>query len=78
MNEKTAGFLSSFLIHIFFILLMFLLVYQPKTDFFRIEIIEFGYNADANNESFISPPAVSPVSSGIPDRGSFSNIIPDI
>jgi len=77
MNEKVVGFLSSLGFHALMILVMFLLVYTTEPNFLKIEIIEFGYRTSANNENFISPEASSPASSGIPDRGSDSNLIPD-
>jgi len=77
MNEKAVGFLSSFGLHALMVVILLLLVYTTETNFMKIEIIEFGYRTSANNESFISPEASSPSSSGIPDRGSQSNIIPD-
>ncbi len=77
MNEKLAGYLGSFLLHTFIVIALFMLVYTPAVDFLKIEIVEFGYNAVPNNDSFISPAASNPVSSGIPDKGSRSNIIPD-
>lgn len=77
MNEKLAGFLGSFLLHALLLTVLFLLVYSPAVDFIKIEIVEFGYNADPNNESYISPATSNPASSGLPDKGSKSNIIPD-
>jgi outer membrane biosynthesis protein TonB len=77
MNEKLAGYLGSFLLHVLLLAALFLMVYTPVIDFIKIEIVEFGYNAEPNNESFISPATSNPASSGIPDKGSKSNLIPD-
>jgi TonB-like protein len=77
MNEKLTGFLGSFMLHSLLIAVLFLMIYTPSIDFLKIEIVEFGYNAIANNENFISPEASSPASSGIPDKGSQSNLIPE-
>ena len=77
MNEKLAGFLGSFLLHSLLVIALFMLVYTPTLDFLKIEIVEFGYNADPNNENYISPATSNPASAGIPDKGSQSNLIPD-
>jgi len=76
MSEKAIGYLSSFILHTAFVLLMFLLVYAPQTDFFKIEIVEFGYRTSSNNENIISPESSSQSSTGTPDKGSYSNLIP--
>ncbi|KQC05637.1 MAG: hypothetical protein APR54_08095 [Candidatus Cloacimonas sp. SDB] len=77
MNEKLVGYLSSFLLHSLLAVILIMLVYSPRVDFFKIEIVEFGYRASANNENYFSPEASSPESAGFPDIGSDTNLIPD-
>ncbi|MBN1948766.1 MAG: TonB family protein [Candidatus Cloacimonetes bacterium] len=77
MSEKTYSLFISSVLHLVLVLLLIVAVYKPKIDFNRIEIIEFGIQAAANNQNLMVPAVHNQLASGFTTSGSKTSLIPE-
>lgn len=77
LSEKTCSLLISSGLHLALVLLLLVAVYRPRIDFNRIEIIEFGIQAEANNQNLMAPAVRNQLASGYTTSGSKTSLIPE-